>query len=139
PSAITEVIKGLLAKAVASKDQSLAARVPDSEGEHPIQPPSQLDRGHVLGEVCDHLGVTARSHPVAGRDQLVANRPEVVDLAVEHDTDLFGLVRKRRISRLKVDYRQPVLRDYAAAGSEPARSVRATVTEPLELTVDNLR
>ena len=68
------VVQRLLAQAIASEHEPLAARVVDREGEHAVQPPRERDRVELLGEMGDDLGVALRAQLVAGAQQLLAQR-----------------------------------------------------------------
>ena len=107
----------LLAQAVASEHEGPSPRVPDGNGEHPVE--ALDERGTVpLVEVDDDLGVRLRPERMPRPRQLIAQLFEVVDLAVEHGPDAPALVALGLVTGDKVDDPQP---------PDPERGVRIAV------------
>ena len=69
--------------------------------------------------------------------QLIPQRLEVVNLAVEHDRDRAVLVRNRRVAGLEIDDCQAVLADHRVFCGEAAVGVRTAVVQGLELCFDD--
>src|ERR1700694_2010645 len=88
------VIERFHAEPVASKQQSLALRIPEREREHPTQVQNAIV-AMLLVEVNDHLGVAASRKAMTARLELAAQLPEVVDLPVEDELDAAVLARLR--------------------------------------------
>ena len=110
----------LLAQAVATQHKSPVPRVPDGDGEHPVEMREALET-HVLVQVDDRLAVAVRAKHVSGSLQPTAERAEVVDLAVEDDPHGAVFVGQRLTRELQVDDRQ------AAETERHARSRAAGV------------
>ena len=110
PSGRLPVVQRLLARAITRQVQawwtSATALVVEREGEHAIEPlEAVLAPLPPRGE--QHLGIATGGERVPERLQLRTQRPEVVDLAVEHDGQLAGGVQHRLVSgRAQVDHRQ---------------------------------
>src|SRR5262245_60977356 len=86
------IVEGLLAEPVAREEQAPAATVVNGEGEHPVQPDGQ-PCAPLLIAVHEHLGIgVARGEAVAALDQLAAQLNVIIDLTVEYDADVAGLV-----------------------------------------------
>ena len=110
PVARVRVEERLLAEAVAGDQQRPRPRVPDREGEHP------LERVHEVGpvllvEVDQDLGVGPGRQGVAALAQQLLQARVVVDLAVQRRPDRPVLVRERLVPVLDVDHAE-------AAGAE---------------------
>lgn len=121
-------VEGLDAKRVAGEHDAPLARVPDREGEHPVE---AVDHGgaEVFVEVDEHLGVGVRAEGVAPFE-FAAERAEVVDLAVEGDPDGpvlvgHGLVPGGR----QVEDGEPPVREADGAVDVHARVVGAAVPD----------
>ncbi len=92
------VVERLDAEAIACEHEPSSDRIPDRKGEHAAEfLHAQL--APFLVAVDDDLGVGFGAEAVAVRDQLRANRGEVVDLAVEDGPDGAILVAQGLIPR----------------------------------------
>ena len=97
------------AEPVAGEHELPPARVPDGEGEHPVEA-GDAGRTLLLVEVQDRLGVGARAVRVALGLELGAQRLVVVDLAVVGDPDRAVLVGHGLVAGgRQVDDRQPAM------------------------------
>jgi hypothetical protein len=85
------VVQRLDAEPVADEQQRPPARVPDREGEHPLEA-LHAGRALLLVEVDDRLGVGSRAKAMSALLQLGAQRGVVVDLAVVGNPDRVVLV-----------------------------------------------
>ena len=105
PVAVLRVVERFDAEDVARADELLSHVVPDGDCEHATQ---TLEDAHApfLVTVHDDFGVTVRRELVARRAQLVAQFPEVVDLAVERDGHVSLGVAHGLFAALEVDDRQ---------------------------------
>jgi hypothetical protein len=97
--------QGLLAEAVASKQQAPAPLVPQREREH------SLERVHeglavLLVEVHQHLGVRARREAMPARAQILTQLRVIVDLAIERHPHRAVLVAERLMASLDIHDRQ---------------------------------
>ena len=104
----------LLPEAVAGEEQPAFARVPEREGEHPAQPGDE--RGPARSAAREqHFGVRVGAERVRP-GQLVPERGEVVDLAVEDDGAAAVGGGHRLVAADEVDDRQPAEAERAAGG-----------------------
>jgi len=94
--AVFEIEERLLAEAVAGHEQPAAAGVPESEGEHAAQMGDTVV-AILFVEVEDGFGVAVRTELVTATLEIPAERPEVVDLPVEHHAQRAVLVRHRLV------------------------------------------
>src|SRR5258708_29666580 len=97
---------GLLAEPITAEDERAGAAVPDRDSEHAAKPLEEVDPP-LLVRVREDLRVVARGQPVALRDQLRAERFEVVELAVLDRNDVAGLIEHRLMAVLEIDDREP--------------------------------
>src|SRR5256712_9975701 len=131
------VVEWLLAGAVAGQDKAFGAVIPERDGEHPIQRLNEVG-AVVFVEVNDHLTVRFRLELVTAANELLAKFPVVVDLAVEDQRNVAGLVGKRLVACLEVNDAQ------AADGEGQVRrfkfpvAVGATMLETRRHPVDAL-
>jgi hypothetical protein len=122
------VVERLLAKVVASGQQSLATTVPKQESKHPSKISHRL-WAPLLVEMNDHLGVGPRGESMAVGLKVGPESLEVVDLAVQNDGDGLVLVVDRLSTGDEVDDAEPAMAEGAATvrGHVEARSVRAAM------------
>ena len=120
------IVQRLDAKMVAGAKQRPAVFVPQGKGEHPPQPGQKLP-APLLVAVQQNLGVATGGKGVSGGDQLLAQRLEVVDLAVEHNGQAVVLVEHRLPAALQVDDGQPPVAQCHRAVDVMALAVRAAV------------
>jgi len=104
------------ADAVAGQQQTLTPIIPDREGEHAAQMGDAVVAPLLVG-VDDRLGVGRGGEPVAVGLELLAQLPEVVDLAVEDDPDAPVLVGDRLIAAGEVDDGEPSHAETGAIGA----------------------
>lgn len=130
---VAPVIQRLLPEAVAGEGQLSPVRVPDGEGEHPVERRGQLNRWQVLREMRDDLRVAPSSEVMPTELETFPQSAVVVDLAVEGHTDTTVLRRDRRIAGRKIDDRQACLTDTAEADLERTGGVGPAVSEVAEL------
>ena len=123
------VVERLLSQPVAGDEEPLPARVPDGEREHSRQPLRQRV-APLLVSMDQHFGVAARPEDVPFRDQLLAQRQVVVDLAVEGDGDGAVLVvhRLRAVLR-EIDDREAAVSEGHRPGAEVAAAVGTAVRD----------
>ena len=88
------VVQRLLAEPVPCEQQAPPPRVPDGEGEHPVQALRAVD-ARLLVEMDERLRVAVRAEDVSAGLQLRAQVREVVDLAVQHRPHGLVLVGER--------------------------------------------
>ena len=118
------VVQRLDAEPIAGEEELAPARVPDREGEHPVQ---ALDaRGALLlVEVDDRLGVGRGPEAVPARLEPGAQLAVVVDLAVVGDPDRPVLVGHRLMAGgREVDDREPPMAERDALLRTDARAAR---------------
>src|SRR6185312_17217187 len=83
-----DVVERLLAEAIAAAEEALARAIPEDERPHAVQPLHAIVTPEAIG-LQDHLGIRVVGHEArAERDQFPPQLCEVVDLAVEDDSDL---------------------------------------------------
>ena len=115
----------------------------DREGEHPVEL-GQHGRAVFSVELQQHLGVAGGPEAAPVRStQLIPQRLEVVDLAVEHDAQLAGLVEHRLIRVVaQVDDAEPGMGEARIAVHRPwpagqVRDMRCA-DHPLQVGVSSL-
>lgn len=100
-------VERLDAEPVPRGEQLSRLRVPDREREHAVEA-RHARRAPLLIRVEDDLGIAPGDELVAARAQLLAQLPEVVDLAVEGHPVAARRVRHRLVARgREVDDREP--------------------------------
>ena len=123
------VVHGLLAGAIARQQEPPARRVPQGEGEHAAQA-RQAVEAVLLVEVHDHLGVGARTEPVAAPLEVRAQLAEVVDLPVGDEHERAVLVAERLVPfGAQVDDRQAAMAERDRPGRVEAGGVGAAMRE----------
>src|SRR5215467_13157006 len=100
--AVVPVVKRFFAGAVAGEQQPPLAIIPQRDREHAVQ---LLKAIHTLFfvEVDNHLAIREGAKTMATLNKPGAQLAEVVNLAVEDKRDVGGLIRKRLVTRLKID------------------------------------
>jgi hypothetical protein len=97
----------LLAGTIARESQPGGPVVPDRNREHAVQVGDAVG-AFLLVQVDNRFRITSRSKTVTALHELLPQFAEVVDLAVEDDTDVAVLVRHRLIRvRRQIDDPQP--------------------------------
>ncbi len=92
PARIAVDVDRLDAHTVAADDQPLAARVPQSEGEHAVQPMDELVA--ILSITVENdFAVRRGLEPVAQRNELPAQFAKIVDFAVANEPQRAAVVR----------------------------------------------
>ena len=114
---------------IARDEEALALRVPDREGEHAAQLREHRRIEFAIG-MQQHLGVAVGAKARAARDELVAQLPEVVDLAIEDDGERAVLGRHRLVAQRQVDHREPAEAEAEAARAMEPFLVGAAMREP---------
>jgi len=113
------VVERFLAEPVARQEQRLAPRIPQREGEHPVEAVETAFTPRLPG-MDDDLGVRARPERVAERRQFRHERLKIVNLAVEDDAHRAVLVELRLVAGDEIDDRQPPM-----SQPDPRRKVEA--------------
>ncbi len=91
PARLVAVDQRFLAQAIAAEHQLPPPRIPEGDGEHPVQVPKAVD-ALVFVQVDDRLRVATGREAVTGTFQPMTQFGEIVDLAVEDDPDRSVLV-----------------------------------------------
>ena len=116
------VIQRLDAQPVSRQQQPLALRIPQAEGEHPVQLAQQLGgvAAGLLVAMDEHLRVGVGAEAVALRQQWLAQAEVVVQLAVVREPDRAVLVAERLPALFReVDDGEPAVRQRAGAFAPP--------------------
>jgi hypothetical protein len=122
------VEQGLLADAIAGEQQLATPPIPDREREHPVQTADTVN-AELLVQVHDHLGVAVGGKAVAPAYEVCAQLPEVVDLAVQHDSDGAVLAEDRLVSGEEIDDAQALDPEARVAVHEQPSRVRAAMLQ----------
>src|SRR5262249_53418965 len=113
-------------EAIAAEHQTVAPRVPQGKGEHPLQARREIG-SLLLVEVDDALDVAPRPEAVAAALEAGAQHRVVVDLAVAHPRHAAALVADGLVAARHVDDREPPHPEAGLGVDERAEIVRAAV------------
>ena len=123
------VIKRLFAEPVARQDQPTRAAVPQCQREHAAQPGKQ-GRPPGMPAIGDDLAVGAAAEHVTERRELVADRGEIVDLAIiGQPHHAIGRGDRLMPGRRQIDDREPRVPEAAQPVRPDALIVRAAMPD----------
>ena len=125
---VPRVVERLHAQVVARREQRAVPRVPEREREHAAQPRHDGLAPRVPARE-QHLGVAGRAERPPAAREFVPQRPEVVDLAVEHDGHAPVRARHRLRAAGDVDDREPAVPEVRASRREESVGVGPAVRE----------
>ena len=128
---VVVVEEWFLASSVTCEQESLSLDIPYCESEHTVQ-----SSNRVLALTCDQLendfGVAVGLKLRAVRFQLSSQLPIVVNLSVEHDRQIAGVVPHRLVGALgEVDNAKPTMPEACARGRRDAHPIRPSMREHL--------
>ncbi len=89
-------------QAVAGQDEAAAFRVPEDDGEHPVEGVDEI-RSPFLVKMNDDFGIGLRGQDMAPGEEILADLGEIIDFPVHHDPDRPVLVGHRLVTGDEVD------------------------------------
>jgi len=127
-SAVENIVEGLDAQPVPGEERPLLPRVPDQEGEHPVQ---LVKAGLAIFfvEMEDHLSIRVGGKPVPLPCQALADLEVIVYLPVKDDPDGPVLIAHRLVTAGDVDDTQAAMGQGRVPVEVKALVVRAAMGE----------